>query len=111
MSAVEAAINKHRLAVLTRDSIEGHGPEYDAAVKAASDVLQELVETPCGSDSVFFRKIAYLDDHISTVDQLDDEFCCVTDAVSAYLVERGVRAAALRGVISCHGAPDACTEN
>jgi hypothetical protein len=88
MNVIEAAINKHRLALRFRDGIEGHGPDYDAALKAASDVLQEIVETPCGSDPVFFQKIAYLDDYISTVDQLDDEFCAVTDAVSAYLSER-----------------------
>jgi hypothetical protein len=90
MNAIEAAINKHRVALLARDSIEGSGPDYDAAVQAAPKALQEIVETPCGSDSVFFRKIAYLDDHVSTVDQLDNEFCCVTDAVSNYLLERGV---------------------
>jgi hypothetical protein len=55
----EAAINKHRLALLFRDSIEGSGPDYDAAVQAASDALQEIVDTPCGSDSVFFQKTAY----------------------------------------------------
>jgi hypothetical protein len=94
MNAIEAVINKRLAALRLRDSIEGSGPDYDAAAKAASDALQDLVDTSCGSDSVFFRKIAYLDDHISTVDQLDDEFCCVTDAVSEYLVERGVRVAA-----------------
>jgi hypothetical protein len=93
-NAVEATINKHRLALLARNSAEDDGPDYDAAMKAELDTLKELVETPCGSDPVFFQKIEYLDDYISTLDQLDDEFCCVTDAVSAYLVERGVRAAA-----------------
>jgi hypothetical protein len=88
MNAIKVAINKHLVALRLRDSIEGSGPDYDAAVQAASDVLQELVKTPCGSDPAFFQKIAYLDDHISTVDQLDDEFCAVTDAVSAYLSER-----------------------
>src|ERR1700733_4532728 len=92
-NAVEATINKHLAALLARDSIEVWGPDYDAAVKAASDVLQEIVDTPCGSDSVFFQKMAYLDDYISPIDQIDDEFCCVSDAVSNYLLERAARAA------------------
>jgi hypothetical protein len=91
MNAVDAAINKHRLALLTRDSIEGHGPDYDTAVQAAFDALQEIVDTSCGSDSMFFYKMEYLDDYASKVDQLDDEFCCVRDAVSAYLLERAAR--------------------
>jgi hypothetical protein len=95
-NAVEATINKHLGALRLRDSIEGWGPDYDAAVQAASNALQELVDTSCGSDSVFFYKIAYLDDYIETIDQSDNEYCCVADAVSNYLVERGVRVAALR---------------
>jgi hypothetical protein len=94
MNVVEAAINKHRLALLAMDNIKGWGPDYDAAVKAAFEALQQLVGAPCGSDPVFFQKIEYLDDYISTLDQLDDEFCCVTDAVAAYLAEREIREAA-----------------
>jgi hypothetical protein len=90
--AVEATINKHLGALRFRDSIKGWGPDYDAAVKAAFDALQEIVKTPCGSDPVFFQKATYLDDHAATVDQIDDEFCCVTDAVSNYLLERATRA-------------------
>jgi hypothetical protein len=95
-NAVEATINKHLGALRFRDSIKGCGPDYDAAVKDASDAMQEIVDTPCGSDSGFFYKIAYLDDYISkpNIDQFDDEYCCVSNAVAAYLVERGVRVAA-----------------
>jgi hypothetical protein len=94
MAKMNNAVNKHLSSLRFRDSIEGWGPDYDAAVKAAFDALQKIVNTPCGSDPVFFYKITYLDDHASTVDQLDDEYCCVADAVSNYLVERGVRVAA-----------------
>jgi hypothetical protein len=83
---LDAAIEKHRRALSTRDSIEGWGPDYDAALQASLDALQELVETPCGNEELFLKKMRYLDGHASMVDQSDGEYCCVNDAVSAYLV-------------------------
>jgi hypothetical protein len=83
---VRAAANKHRRSLLLM-----HGtmntPD-DAPVWGESAALEELVETPCGSDDVFFEKAEYLTLYISVLDPDVEEIHAVTDSVHAYLSER-----------------------
>jgi hypothetical protein len=83
---VRAIANKHRRTWLVMHSSDG--PALEDAVKAQCVALEELAETPCGCDDVFFQKEDYLTTCISVLDPADNDFHCVLDAVLAYLSER-----------------------
>jgi hypothetical protein len=87
---VQAVANKHRCNLLLMHGMLDSpdvSPVWDAAMKAESDTLRELVETPCGSHAVFIQKLRYLTLHISILDPGVEEIHAVTDAVHAYLLE------------------------
>jgi hypothetical protein len=87
---VRAVANKHRGALLVMHGMldtPDVGPVWDAAMKAESDTLKELIETPCGSHAVFIQKLRYLTLYISILDPYVEEIHAVTDAVHPYLLE------------------------
>jgi hypothetical protein len=84
-----AVVNKHRLALLAMDSIEGWGPDYDAAMAAESAALNEIPKIIFGGDSTFFQVEAYLSTYVlGASDDACDEYHAPLDALLAYLGER-----------------------
>lgn len=84
-----AIVNKHRLALLTMDRIEGSGPDYDAAVDAQLSVLAEIPKMLFGCDATFFQVEDYLTTYVlGASDEMCDDYHAPHDALLAYLGER-----------------------
>jgi hypothetical protein len=84
-----AIVNKHRLALLTMDSIEGSGPDYDDAMDAQLLALSEIPKIDFGCDAVFFQVEDYLTTYIlGASDDACDDYHAPLDALLAYLAQR-----------------------
>jgi hypothetical protein len=81
-----AIVNKHRLALLAMDKIEGSWPDFDAAVAAMLPTLSEIPKIIFGVDSTFFQVEAYLTTYIlGASDDACDDYHAPLDALLAYL--------------------------
>jgi hypothetical protein len=84
-----AVVNKHRLALLAMDSIEGCGPDYDAAMDVALIDLNEIPKIIFGCDAAFFQVEDYLTTYIlGASDDACDDYHAPLDALLAYLAQR-----------------------
>jgi hypothetical protein len=82
-------VNKHRLAFLAMDSIEGSGPDYDDAMDAQLLALSEIPKTIFGCDAVFFQVEDYLTTYVlGASDEACDDYHAPLDALLKYLAER-----------------------
>jgi hypothetical protein len=92
-----SSANKHRCALLDMHGMEhsvDDGPVWQAAAKAETDALRELVETPAGNAAVLIEKCRYLAPYVAWIDPGCEEAHAITDAVLAFLSEREVPEAA-----------------
>jgi hypothetical protein len=86
---VRAIVNKHRLALLAMDKIEGSGPDYDAAVDAQLLALTEIPKIIFGCSDVFFQVEDYLTTYVlGASDEACDDYHAPLDALLAYLTQR-----------------------
>jgi hypothetical protein len=86
---VRAIVNKHRVALLAMDKIEGSGPDFDAAVGAQLLALSEIPKIDFGCDAVFFQVEDYLTTYIlGASDEACDDYHAPLDALFAYLAQR-----------------------
>jgi hypothetical protein len=84
-----AVVNKHRLALLTMDSIEGSGPDYDDAMDAQLLALTAIPEIIFGGDATFFQVEDYLTTYtLGASDEMCDDYHAPLDALLKYLAER-----------------------
>jgi hypothetical protein len=81
------ALIAHHRALLKMQSIEGSGPDFEAAMEAESAAVKRVVKTRCGSHAFFIHKLKYLTLYISILDPGVEEIHAVTDAVYEYLLE------------------------
>ena len=70
------------------------GPVWQAAEKAETDALKEVVETLCGNAAVLIEKCKYLAPYVAWIDPGCDEADAISDSVLAFLSQREVLEAA-----------------
>jgi hypothetical protein len=84
-----AVVNKHRIALLTMDRIDGWGPNYDAAMDAQLLDLAEIPKIIFGCDATFLQVEGYLTTYVlGASDELCDDYHAPLDALLAYLAQR-----------------------